>query len=89
MKKIFSYLFCPNWKRIYVAKSMETVFTTMNGVKLTGTEREKLHVCALEYSNIRNKYRIRRLVGLDTSDSDAYLKCLEKQIELENNKHVI
>lgn len=85
MNKIFNYLFCPNWKKIYIQKSFENVISTYNGVKIVNSDTKRLHVCALEYSDVREKYRIRIIAGLNTTESDAYINCLKKQVELEKN----
>lgn len=82
---ILKYLFYPNWKTIHVAESQYEVWNEFKNVKI-GNIKNRISICELQYSEIRNKYKIIFKGYLPNAkfESYAYLKCLKKQVELEN-----
>lgn len=60
---------------------------TITGDKVNvGNPYKRDAIFVLKYSKIRNKYKIENLgLIVDSSESTAYQKCLDKQIEIENN----
>ena len=79
-------LFKPNdWQEVFISKATYDTWKLYFGQRIESTKREQVAVATLFYSKSRNKYHIIESGYIPTNGyqcSDAYIACVNKQIEL-------
>lgn len=77
-------IFKPNdWMLVHSENAIYEVWTTIYGVKINNSEREKTAFYNIYFSKSRNKYKLKQEGYIPNhNDNDAYIKALEKLAKL-------